>query len=85
MSISWIEFGKPAISVSSNPQRSPKSGHCGHLRTCRRPLISPEHAKLLNDELIRRAFVSVFTRLISIMPGNSWAKTSDMKQKFGIL
>jgi hypothetical protein len=40
---------------------------------------------LLNDESIRSAFLTVFTKLISIMPGNSWAKTSDMKQKFGIL
>jgi predicted nucleotidyltransferase component of viral defense system len=50
-----------------------------------RPLLSPEQAKLLNDESIRRAFVTVFTKLMSIMPGDSWAKTSDMKQKFGIL
>lgn len=50
-----------------------------------RPLLSPEQAKLLNDESIRRAFVIVFTRLISIMPGDSWAKTADMKQKFGIV
>jgi predicted nucleotidyltransferase component of viral defense system len=50
-----------------------------------RPLLSPEQAKLLNDESIRRAFVIVFTKLISIMAGNSWAKTSDMKQKFGMV
>jgi hypothetical protein len=28
--------------------------------------------------------VAVFTRLIGIMPGAAWAKTSEMKKKFGI-
>jgi hypothetical protein len=49
-----------------------------------RPLLSPDQAGLLTEEAIRRAFVAVFTRLISIMPGASWAKTSKMKKKFDI-
>jgi predicted nucleotidyltransferase component of viral defense system len=50
-----------------------------------RPLLSPEHARTLTDESVRDAFVAVFTRLIGIMPGASWAKTPDMKEKFGII
>ena len=49
-----------------------------------RPLLSPDRAELLTEDAIRRAFVAVFMRLISIMPGASWAKTSAMKKKFGI-
>jgi len=49
-----------------------------------RPLLSPDQAELLTEDAIRRAFVAVFMGLISIMPGASWAKTSDMKKKFGI-
>ena len=49
-----------------------------------RPLLSPDQAELLTEHTIRRAFVAVFTRLISIMPGVSWAKTSAMKKKFGM-
>jgi predicted nucleotidyltransferase component of viral defense system len=49
-----------------------------------RPLLSPDQAKLLTEDAIQRAFVAVFTRLIGIMPGASWAKTVDMKKRFGI-
>lgn len=49
-----------------------------------RPLLSPDRAELLTESEIRRAFVAVFVTLISIMPGASWAKTSDMKKRFGI-
>ena len=49
-----------------------------------RPLLSPDQAEQLTEDAIHRAFVAVFTSLISIMPGVSWAKTSDMKKKFGI-
>jgi hypothetical protein len=49
-----------------------------------RPLLSPDQAGLLTEDAIRRAFVTVFTRLISVMPGASWAKTSKMKKKFDI-
>jgi predicted nucleotidyltransferase component of viral defense system len=49
-----------------------------------RPLLSPDQAELLTEDAIQRAFVAVFTRLIGIMPGESWAKTSDMKKRFGI-
>jgi predicted nucleotidyltransferase component of viral defense system len=49
-----------------------------------RPLLSPDQAELLTEDAIQRAFVAVFTTLIGIMPGESWAKTSDMKKRFGI-
>ena len=49
-----------------------------------RPLLSSDRAELLTEDAIRRAFVAVFMRLISIIPGASWAKTSAMKKKFGI-
>ena len=50
-----------------------------------RPLLSPDQAGLLTEDAIRRAYVAVFTRLIGIMPGAAWAKTSEMKKKFGIV
>ena len=49
-----------------------------------RPLLSPDRAELLTEDEIQRAFVGVFTALIGIMPGESWAKTADMKKRFGI-
>jgi len=47
------------------------------------PLLSLEGVELLAEDAMSRVFASVFMGLIS-MPGASWAKTSDMKKKFGI-
>jgi predicted nucleotidyltransferase component of viral defense system len=49
-----------------------------------RPLLSPDQAALLTEDEIRRGFVAVFSTLIGIMPGESWARTSEMKKRFGI-
>jgi predicted nucleotidyltransferase component of viral defense system len=49
-----------------------------------RPLLSPEQAAQLTDEAIGHAFTVVLTRLISVMPGEPWAKTPEKKKKFGI-
>jgi hypothetical protein len=49
-----------------------------------RPLLSPDQAELVTEDAIQRAFVAVFTTLIGIMPDESWAKTLDMKKRFGI-
>jgi predicted nucleotidyltransferase component of viral defense system len=49
-----------------------------------RPLLAPEEAAKLTDAIVRRAFVTVFDRLITILPGEPWAKTPKMKEKFGM-
>lgn len=49
-----------------------------------RPLLSPEQAARLTDDVIRHAFTVVFTRLISAIPGEPWANTPEKKKKFGI-
>ena len=38
----------------------------------------------MSADAILRAFAAVFAMLVSIVPGAPWAKTSDMKRKFGI-
>jgi hypothetical protein len=48
-----------------------------------RLLLSPESAELLTDEEIRRAFVAVFTMLISIIPARHGRRHLRGK-KFGI-
>jgi predicted nucleotidyltransferase component of viral defense system len=49
-----------------------------------RPLLAADQAERLTEDAIQRAFVAVFTTLIGIMPGETWAKTADMKKRFGI-
>jgi hypothetical protein len=47
-----------------------------------RPLLAPDEATKLTDEAIRSAFIIVFDRVITTIPGLPRAKTAEMKEKF---
>lgn len=49
-----------------------------------RPLLAAEHAAQLTDDSIRQAFAKVFSRLITLIPGASWARTDEMAKRYGI-
>jgi predicted nucleotidyltransferase component of viral defense system len=49
-----------------------------------RPLLAPEEAAKLTDVTTRLAFVTVFEKLITAISGEPWAKTAEMKEKFGM-
>jgi predicted nucleotidyltransferase component of viral defense system len=49
-----------------------------------RPLVSPEEAERLTDDAINAAFVDVFTRFVSRIPGKPWARTEEMAAHYGI-
>ena len=80
----YIERGGTPISRAQAEERMFAKLAAPRFMADIRPLLSPESAELLTDEEIRRAFVAVFTMLISIIPGASWAKTFERKKKFGI-
>ena len=49
-----------------------------------RPLLSVAEAQRLTDETIRTGFASVFTTLIARLPGEPWARTAEMTERFAI-
>ena len=49
-----------------------------------RPLLSARDADALSDESMNAAFMDVFDVLIAQIPGNPWARTDDMKKRFGL-
>lgn len=49
-----------------------------------RPLLSAEKAQALDEEATAMAFERVFTELVDRLPGNQWAKSEKIKQRFGI-
>jgi predicted nucleotidyltransferase component of viral defense system len=49
-----------------------------------RPLLAPDAAAALTTEAARDAFVSVFNRLIVLLPGAAWAKTPERIESFGL-
>jgi len=48
-----------------------------------RPLVTAEQAENINEDTIRNAFEAVFVELVQRIPGNEWAKTPEMMEKFG--
>ena len=49
-----------------------------------RPLLTADEAGRFDDKAATAAFVAVFSRIIWQIPGESWAKTSDNIEKFGL-
>ena len=49
-----------------------------------RPLLSADVADKLTDEEILAAFTRVFIDVISLIPGQPWARTPEMADQFGV-
>jgi len=49
-----------------------------------RPLLTAEQAEHLTDETMRTAFADVFTRLVGSLPGDPWARTDAMIERFDV-
>ena len=49
-----------------------------------RPLLPAAKARELTEESVKISFHRVYTTLVDKLPGEPWAKTPDMKERFGI-
>ena len=49
-----------------------------------RPLLAANEGAALTDEWVRAAFSDVFIRLIERLPGERWARTEAMAERFGL-
>jgi hypothetical protein len=49
-----------------------------------RPLLAAEQAERLTDRTMKTAFADVLTRLVGDLPGDRWARTEEMLERFGI-
>ena len=47
-----------------------------------RPLLTPTESDRLTDEAMKAAFSSVFTGFVEQLPGNPWARTDAMTERF---
>jgi hypothetical protein len=50
-----------------------------------RPLLSAAEAVKLDDTATKQTFEKVFTEFIMRLPGDSWARTEEMKRRFNVL
>jgi len=49
-----------------------------------RPLVAPDEADRLSDEAIKTAFAAVFSSFIAHIPGDRWAHTAEMSERYGV-
>ena len=49
-----------------------------------RPLLSADAADELTDDAVMIAFARVMTDLVSLIPGNPWARSWEMAEQFGV-
>ena len=49
-----------------------------------RPLLAADEAEGFDDKAARAAFQVVFTDFIKRIPGNAWAQTGEMAERFGM-
>jgi hypothetical protein len=80
----YLHAGGTLISRAQAEQRMFAKLAAPRFMTDIRPLLAPEEAAKLTDDAIRTAFIMVFDKVISTMPGAPWVKTADMKVKFGM-
>jgi predicted nucleotidyltransferase component of viral defense system len=50
-----------------------------------RPLIAATQAAQLIDGAMKAAFVKVFSRFVILLPGDQWARSEEMKERFEIV
>lgn len=49
-----------------------------------RPLLPAAEAEKLTEDSTRELFVNVFTEFIDRLPGDPWARTEEMRRRFGL-
>jgi predicted nucleotidyltransferase component of viral defense system len=80
----YLQKAQTPISRAEAEQRMfAKLNNPGFL-TDLRPLLAAERAAQLTADSANQAFAKVFSSLIILIPGKSWARTDDMAKRFGI-
>jgi predicted nucleotidyltransferase component of viral defense system len=49
-----------------------------------RPLLAADERDTFDAAAARASFVTVFDRIICLMPGTAWARTEEMRERFGV-
>jgi hypothetical protein len=80
----YLEAAGQAISRAQAEQRMfAKLATAGFMADVR-PLLTAEVAERFDKEAARAAFRAVFSAFIKRFPGNAWARTEEMAERFGM-
>jgi len=50
-----------------------------------RPLLAAAQAEGLTQETVKAAFSKVFSEFVVLLPGEPWARSEEMKERFQVL
>jgi predicted nucleotidyltransferase component of viral defense system len=81
----YLQRSRTAISRAEAEMRMFAKLSNPHFLIDIKPLVSATQAVGLTEAAAKRAFQKIFSRFIVQMPGDPWARTEEMKERFGIL
>lgn len=49
-----------------------------------RPLLATREREAFDEAAARSAFITVFDRIITLIPGSPWARTNEIRDRLGL-
>lgn len=80
----YLEISKKEIPRAEAEQRMFQKWSSKTFITDLKPLLAPGISSKLDDAAAKRAFESVFHAYVLKIPGDEWARTRELKEKFGL-
>jgi predicted nucleotidyltransferase component of viral defense system len=80
----YLEFAGQSISRAQAEERMFAKLANPRLLTDMRPLLPLTQAEALSQATAREAFVRVFEELVVKIAGDTWVRTAEMKERFGL-
>lgn len=81
----YLQRSRTAISRAEAEMRMFAKLSNPRFLTDMKPLVSATQAAGLTEAAAKQAFRKVFSHLIVQIPGDPWARTEEMKERFGVL
>ncbi|MBT1158468.1 nucleotidyl transferase AbiEii/AbiGii toxin family protein [Aminobacter anthyllidis] len=81
----YLQFAGQAISRAQAEERMFAKLANPRLLTDMRPLLSAAQAEALSDDATKEAFERVFKGLIAKIAGDTWVRTEEMKERYGLI
>ena len=81
----YLQFAGQSISRAQAEERMFAKLANPRLLTDMRPLLPAAQAETLSDDATKEAFERVFEGLIAKIAGDTWGRTEEMKERFGLI
>lgn len=80
----YLAAAEPAITRAQAEQRMFDKLDDRNFMADVRPLLAADERATFNDAAARASFITVFDRIICLIPGTAWARTDEMRGRFRV-